>query len=79
MVIWRQGTTGPGTWKIGVVSGIEPKKYGNGHTLNIEWSEESFSWPGGSKKARGVEAYNVTVWPAKWGPPCLPNHEYKED
>lgn len=78
MVIWRQGTTGPGAWKIGVISAIKPRPYGGGYTLDIDWSEESSSWPSASKKARGVEAYNVTVWPAKWGPPHFPNDEYKE-
>lgn len=77
MVIWRQGRTSYGTWKIGVVSDIKPANYGPGYTLDIEWSESSSSYRG-SMKARGVEPYNVTVWPAKWGPPHLPNHEYKE-
>lgn len=60
-VIWRQGTTGRGQWKIGKVVNIRNDKY-EGALLDIEWDEESSSCSEGSHKARGVKPHNVTVF-----------------
>lgn len=66
-IIWRQGTTYSGTWKIGRVTEIHKEPYTTGDrawSLCIEWTEESWTYSKSSGKARGVMPYNVTVWPA---------------
>lgn len=66
-VIWRQGATYSGTWKIGRVTEIHREPYGERNrtwSLCIEWVEESWTYNESSGKARGVMPYNVTVWPA---------------
>lgn len=65
-VIWRQGTTYSGTWKIGRITEIKKEPFGEGDnawSLSADWVEESWTYSKSSGKARGVKPYNVTVWP----------------
>jgi hypothetical protein len=61
-VIWRQGTTFGGTWAIGRITAIRPEEYGSGFVLDAKWERTSDPWRG-SRPARGLKDYNVTVWP----------------
>lgn len=69
MVIWRGGAGMFGGWRIGRVTAIRREEGpGAGYSdlvLDLEWTEQASEHTIRSTtgKARGVQPYNVTVWP----------------
>jgi hypothetical protein len=75
-VIWKEGTTSSGKWKVGVVVNIRKPDYGP-VVLDLDWEETSSTWWKGNMKGRGVLPSNVTVWPEPVD--IIIHHAYPDD
>lgn len=60
-IVWRQGATSAGKWKIGVVTRVYKDEY-RGWLLDVQWTEESWTYAASIGNARGVRPHNVMVF-----------------